>query len=294
MQTAMVVTPQTPTQRDRFGEIPEGLSGSTKSVVCVERGVKNLGGPHGSWGESVRESTPSTEQGASMATRASEPLIVRCDGRADHTGKGRTGIWSLHRKHGPNMQGRPTMPTALQGRAQKAKSPKQYRFRNLSGMRNADVLRDCWRASKKNAAYGVDRGSAQEYAHNLEDNIKHLVERLKSTSSRATLVRRHSMPKGGGKVRPLGMPVVEDTLVQLAVTRLLTAIYEQDFLRGSSGYRPHVGALDAGDALTITRQCGRYNWVVEADIPGGFDHIDTECTGILPVCHSAFTEPYVS
>jgi hypothetical protein len=54
MQTAMVLTHQKLTQRDRFGEIPEGLPGSTKSVVCVERGVKNLGGPPGSWGESVR------------------------------------------------------------------------------------------------------------------------------------------------------------------------------------------------------------------------------------------------
>jgi hypothetical protein len=59
MQTARVLTHQKPTQRDRFGEIPEGLSGSTKSVVGVERGVKNVGGPPGSWGESVRESTPS-------------------------------------------------------------------------------------------------------------------------------------------------------------------------------------------------------------------------------------------
>ena len=76
MQTAMVFTHQKPTQRDRFGEIPEGLSGSTKSVGGVERGVKNVGGPPGSWGESVRERTPSTSQGVSMATRASDPLRV--------------------------------------------------------------------------------------------------------------------------------------------------------------------------------------------------------------------------
>ena len=91
------------------------------------------------------------------------------------------------------------MPTSLQGIVQKAKSQKQYRFRNLYGMLNAALLRDCWRAIKKNAAYGVDRVSAQEYAHNLEDNIKHLVERLKSTSYRVKLVLLHSIPKGGGK-----------------------------------------------------------------------------------------------
>jgi RNA-directed DNA polymerase len=163
------------------------------------------------------------------------------------------------------------MPTSLQGIAPKAKSQKPDRFRHLYGMLNADVLRDWWRAIKKNAAYGVDRVSAQAYAHNLEDNRKHLGERLKNTSSRAKLVRRPSMPKGGGKGRPLGMPVVEDKLVQRAVTRLLTAIYEQDFLRGSEGYRPHIGALDAVEALTIKLQCGQYHWVVEADITGFFD-----------------------
>jgi hypothetical protein len=66
-----------------------------------------------------------------MATRASEPLRVLGDGRADHPGKGRTGIRSVHRKHGPNMQGRTTRPTSLPGIAQQAKSQKPYRFRNL-------------------------------------------------------------------------------------------------------------------------------------------------------------------
>jgi len=65
---------------------------------------------------------------------------------------------------------------------------------------------------------------------------------------------------------------VEDKRLQLAVTRLLTAIDEQDFLRGRDGYRPHLRALEAVDTLKITLQCGRYNWVGEADIKGFFDH----------------------
>ena len=174
------------------------------------------------------------------------------------------------------MQGRITMPPSLQGRAQQAKSQKPDRFRNLYGMRTADLLRDCWRAIKKHAAYGVDRVRAQEYAPNLEDNSRHLVERLKHKRSRATLVRRHSRPHGGGKVRPLGRPVVEETRVQLAVTRLHTAIDAQDVRRCRSGYRPQVGARDAVDTWTITRQCGRDNWGVDADITGCFDHLDHE------------------
>ena len=79
---------------------------------------------------------------------------------------------------------------------------------------------------------------------------------------------------GGGKARPLGIPVVEDKLLQLAVARILEAIYEQDFLRCSYGYRPGVGALDAVDKLPVKLQSGQYEYVVEADIKGFFEHID--------------------
>ncbi len=168
---------------------------------------------------------------------------------------------------------------ALQGIAEKAKSQEKYRFRNLYGMLNygmlnEELLQDCWRDIRKDAAYGVDQVSAQEYEQNLEENIRNLVERLKRKSYHAKLVRRHYIPKENGKLRALGIPAVEDKLLQLAVTRILTAIYEQDFLRCSYGYRPQIGALDAVDKLTIKLQFGRYNWVVEADIKGFFDNID--------------------
>ena len=166
------------------------------------------------------------------------------------------------------------MPTSLQGRAQKAESQKGYRFRNLYGMLDEDFLKQCWRDIRKDAAAGVDQVSAQEYEQHLDENIHRLVERLKQKRYRATLVRRHYMPQGDGPQRPLGIPAVEDKLLQLAVARLLEAIYEQDFRRCSYGYRPHVGALDAVDTLTITLQFGRYAWVVEADIKKFFDTID--------------------
>lgn len=167
-----------------------------------------------------------------------------------------------------------TVQTSLQGIAEKAKSQEKYRFRNLYGMLNEELLQDCWRDIRKDAAYGVDQVSAREYEQNLEENIRNLVERLKRKSYHAKLVRRHYIPKENGKLRALGIPAVEDKLLQLAVTRILTAIYEQDFLRCSYGYRPQIGALDAVDKLTIKLQFGRYNWVVEADIKGFFDNID--------------------
>jgi RNA-directed DNA polymerase len=139
---------------------------------------------------------------------------------------------------------------------------------------NEELLRPCWRDINKNAAYGVDRVSAEAYAQHLDNNLRDLVERLTRQTYRAKLVRRHYIPKGEGRMRPLGSPAIEDTLVQLAVTRILEAIYEQDFLRCSYGYRPHVGALDAIRTLTIKLQFGRYKYVVEADIKGFFDNLD--------------------
>lgn len=173
------------------------------------------------------------------------------------------------------MQDRKPVLTSLQEIANKAKSQPDYRFRNLYGMLDAEWLQDGWRYIRKEAAYGVDRVSAQDYEQHLDDNLRQLVERLKGKRYRAKLVRRRYIPKGeGDKLRPLGIPATEDKLVQLAVKRLLEAIYEQDFLRCSYGYRPRIGPLDAVDKLTLKLQFGKYHFVVEADIKGFFDNID--------------------
>jgi group II intron reverse transcriptase/maturase len=174
------------------------------------------------------------------------------------------------------MKERTTVQTSLLGIAKKAKSDKRYRFRNLYRELNDEMLRDSWRLIRKDAALGVDRVSAAEYEANLEENIKQLVERLKRKRYRARLVRRHYIPKGEGKLRPLGIPATEDKLLQLAVKRLLEAIYEQDFLSCSYGYRPRVGALEAVDQLTVHLQFGGYHHVVEADIKGFFDNLSHE------------------
>lgn len=166
------------------------------------------------------------------------------------------------------------MQTSLEGIAKKAAAQPEYRFRNLAALLDEEYLTECWRDINKNAAYGVDKVSAAEYEDHLAENIHNLVERLKRGGYHAQLVKRKYIPKGDGKVRPLGIPVIEDKLLQLAVTRILEAIYEQDFLRCSYGYRPNVGALDAVDKLTIKLQFGAYNFIVEADIQSYFDTLD--------------------
>src|SRR3977135_3710667 len=149
------------------------------------------------------------------------------------------------------MKERSTVQTSLLGIAKKASSDKRYRFRNLYRELNEEMLRDSWRLLRKDAALGVDRESAAEYEANIEENIHQLVERLKWRTDRARLVRRQILAKGDGRLRRLGIPALEDKLLQLAVKRLLEAIYEQDFLPCSYGYRPQVGALEAVDQLTV-------------------------------------------
>ena len=166
--------------------------------------------------------------------------------------------------------------TTLQAIALKAELQPGYRFQNLFGLLNEDLLKDSWRYIRKNAAYGVDQVSAKDYEQNLDENIHQLVEDLKRKRYRAKLVLRRYIPKGDGKFRPLGIPATQDKLLQVAVKRILQAIYEQDFLDCSYGFRSNVGALDAVDDLTAKLQFENFNYVVEADIKGFFDNIGKE------------------
>jgi group II intron reverse transcriptase/maturase len=139
---------------------------------------------------------------------------------------------------------------------------------------NADLLLHCWQALNKDAASGVDGLTATAYGEQLTANLTDLAERVKAKRYRAKLVRRVYIPKENGQQRPLGIPALEDKLVQLACAKLLTAIYEGDFLECSYGYRPGRSAREAVSDLTFYLQYGSYGYLVEADIRGFFDHMD--------------------
>lgn len=166
------------------------------------------------------------------------------------------------------------MHPSLRGIANRAKCSKDYRFGNLYTMLNKEFLLDSWRYLNKSAASGIDKVSAYEYGKNLEANIEDLVERLKNKRYRAKLVRRQYIPKGKDQYRPLGIPAIEDKLLQTAVSRILQAIFEPDFLDFSYGYRPGMGAKNAVAELSFELKFGWYSYVVEADIKGFFDNID--------------------
>lgn len=166
------------------------------------------------------------------------------------------------------------MRTSLQGITNKAGQNRKHRFRNLYGMLNNEFLIESWFLLNRNSATGVDRVSVREYEENLQGNIKNLVERLRGKRYRAKLIRRVYIPKGDGKRRPLGIPATEDKLLQTGVARILTAIFEQDFLDFSYGYRPNRSARDAVQDVTSTLYWERFSYVVDADIKGFFDNIN--------------------
>lgn len=164
--------------------------------------------------------------------------------------------------------------TSLRGIAYKAKTQPNYRFRDLSRCIDETLLSYSFGKLNKKAASGVDRVTYSGYEGNYTANIEDLIGRLKRGGYRARLVKRKHIPKGAGKTRPLGLPVLEDKLLQTAASEILSAIYEQDFYPFSYGYRPRRSARQAADDLVMRMQFGRFGYVVEADIKGFFTHID--------------------
>jgi len=162
----------------------------------------------------------------------------------------------------------------LAGIANRARTDKKHRFGGLYSLLNEEVLRWSFYNLNRKAAPGVDEVTWGEYERNLDANLRQLVERLKRKAYRARLVRRHYILKENGKRRPLGIPVLEDKLVQYAAKMILETIYEADFYGYSFAYRPERGARDAVREMTFRLQFGPFGWVVEADITGFFDNMN--------------------
>ena len=133
-----------------------------------------------------------------------------------------------------------------------------------------------YRATQRRAAAGVDGVTWEMYGQNLEENVRDLSARLKRGAYRAKPVRRVYIDKADGSRRPLGVPTVEDKVVQRATSEVLGAVYEQDFLGFSYGFRPGRSPHDALDALSTAITKKEVNWVLDADIRGFYDALDHE------------------
>ncbi len=168
-----------------------------------------------------------------------------------------------------------TVSTKQQRIATLAKQDPQRAFISLNHYLDLAWVREAFQRTRKDGAPGVDGQTWAGYAENLEANLQVLLTRAKAGTYRAPPVRRVHIPKGpGNETRPIGIPTLEDKVLQRAVVMILEAIYEQDFYHGSYGYRPGRSAHQALDSLwKQTMQTGG-GWVGEVDIRTFFDALD--------------------
>jgi RNA-directed DNA polymerase len=165
--------------------------------------------------------------------------------------------------------------TKLERIAKLAKEAPDMAFRSLAHFIDIEWLHEAYRRTRKGGAVGVDGQSASDYAANLEGNLQSLLDRAKSGTYRAPPVRRVHIPKGEGKeTRPIGLPTFEDKILQRAVAMVLGAVYEQDFLDCSYGFRPRRSAHQALEAFQQQAVRWRGGWVLELDIRKFFDTMD--------------------
>ncbi len=172
-------------------------------------------------------------------------------------------------------QGRGDASSALERVRRAARKDRKQKFTALfHHLYDVDRLHAAYFALKRDASPGIDGETWRHYGEGLEGNLADLAARLERGAYRASPVRRVHIPKSDGRLRPIGVPTLEDKIVQRAVVEVLNAIYEQDFLGLSSGCRPGRSQHHALDALAVGLWRRRVNWVLDADIRGFFDSVD--------------------
>ena len=166
------------------------------------------------------------------------------------------------------------METKLERKADKSRNEQQPIFTSLYHLINEELLKQCHKELDGNKAVGIDNVSKKEYAENLDENIKDLVIRLKNKAYKPLPALRVYIPKDNGKMRPLGISIYEDKIVQMALKKILEAIYEPKFLDNMYGFRPNRSCHKAIKYVHKSISNKRINYIVDADIKGFFDHID--------------------
>jgi RNA-directed DNA polymerase len=200
--------------------------------------------------------------------KAGRPAAEAMEGRGRPTGN--PSSQTMHR-----TQGRERMQRAWKRVREAGRKDRKTRLTSLfHHITSVDALRDAYCRLNRQAAPGVDGVRWKQYGAELEANLQDLSARLKRGGYRAKPVRRTYIPKADGRQRPLGVTALEDKLVQTSAVETLNAVYENDFLGFSYGFRPGRGQHDALDALAVGIEKKRIAWVLDADIRGFFDAID--------------------
>ncbi|MDD4914188.1 MAG: reverse transcriptase domain-containing protein [Methylococcales bacterium] len=160
--------------------------------------------------------------------------------------------------------------------ANKAAQDKTYRFHDCLAWLSADCFYACWSSIRKNAIGPVKRFETAEYEKKLQANITGLEQQIQQQSYKPRIGDSRQIPKVDGDARPLGMPSIDDTILQLAVSRILEAIYKYDFLPDCYGFRPGLGAYNPIKALAAELESDKYKMLIEADVKGYIENIEHE------------------
>jgi RNA-directed DNA polymerase len=166
------------------------------------------------------------------------------------------------------------METKLRRLTEIARGNPKVQFTSLAHYLNEEFLKACYEELKKHTAAGVDRVTVEEYGKQLNINLRELVKRMKAMSYKPQPVRRTYIPKDDGSQRPLGIPAVEDRIVQRGIAKILSAVYEGIFLDVSNGFRPGRSAHQALDYVDKAIMTKPISQVVDMDIEKFFDHVD--------------------
>jgi group II intron reverse transcriptase/maturase len=221
-------------------------------------------------GEEPQSAGSPEESDAGMVPKKSAKTRVTpvesMEGRAAAEGKSAHG-------NARRTQDRERAPTQVERIGQRAKEEKGERFSNLLSALKVPLLAEAYERLRRSAAPGVDGVTWEAYGEHLDARLLDLQDRIHRGSYHPQPVRRVHIPKGDGSTRPLGIPTLEDKLVQQAVRRVLEPIYERAFLGFSYGFRPGRSPHDALNALAEAIS-GKVNWVLDADIRSFFDTID--------------------
>ena len=173
-------------------------------------------------------------------------------------------------------QGRARVSQALGRVRQAAKQRKKEKFTTLLHHITTDLLREAFFALKRDAAPGADGVTWEDYGTDLEPKLEALHDRVHRGAYRAQPARRRYIPKADGKQRPLAVAALEDKIIQKATAAVLNAIYEEEFLGFSYGFRPKRGQHDALDALVVGITSRKVNFILDADISKFFDTVSQE------------------
>lgn len=202
-----------------------------------------------------------------------QSIVPRKEGNASG-GKGLTTEQGVLAKHRPDTEKGELMETKLRRLTEIARGNPKVQFTSLAHYLNEEFLKACYEELKKDTAAGVDRVTVEEYGKQLDTNLRELVKRMKMMSYRPQPVRRVYIPKDDGSQRPLGIPSVEDRIVQRGIAKILSAVYEGIFMDVSYGFRPERSAHQALDCVDKAIMTKPVTQVVDMDVEKFFDHVD--------------------